>query len=75
MRGHRAQVALDVVATAGAVSPESLAAFLSHGYTAQNALEVVLGIGTYTMSALANRMVRAPLDDQLMAFAWQEPVA
>jgi len=67
--------ALDVVATTGAVSPESLAAFLSHGYTAQNALEVVLGIGTYTMSTLANRMVRAPLDDQLMAFAWQEPVA
>jgi len=38
-------------------------------------LEVVLGIGTYTMSTLANRLVRAPLDDRLMAFAWPEPVA
>jgi len=66
---------LDVVATAGAVSPESLEAFLGHGYTAENALEVVLGIGTYTMSTLANRLVRAPLDDQLVAFAWREPVA
>lgn len=65
---------LDVVAAAGAVSPESLEAFLGHGYTPENALEVVLGIGTYTMSTLANRLVRAPLDDRLMGFAWPEPV-
>ena len=60
---------LDVVATAGAVSAESLEAFLGHGYTAENALEVVLGIGAYTMSTLANRMTRAPLDYQLAAIA------
>lgn len=66
---------LDVVAAAGAVGHESLAAFLGHGYTGQNALEVVLGIGTYTMSTLANRLTRAPLDEQLRAFAWTEPVA
>ena len=51
------------------------ASSLGHGYTAENALEVVLGIGTYTMSTLANRLVRAPLDDRLMAFAWPEPIA
>ncbi len=66
---------LDVVAAAGAVSPESLEAFLGHGYTARNALDVVLGIGTYTMSTLANRMTRAPLDEQFSAFAWAEPAA
>ena len=66
---------LDVVAAAGAVSEESLRAFLGHGYTAQNALEVVLGIGAYTMSTLANRMTRAPLDEELRAFAWEEPAA
>ncbi len=33
--------------------------FLAAGYTTRNALEVVLGIGTYTMSTLANRLVRA----------------
>jgi hypothetical protein len=38
-------------------------------------LEVVLGIGTYTMSTLANRLTRAPLDEQLRAFAWDGPVA
>jgi len=66
---------LDVIAAAGAVSQESLRAFVGHGYTAQNALEVVLGIGTYTMSTLANRMTRAPLDEELRAFAWEEPAA
>ena len=60
---------LDVLETAGAVSDDQLAAFLKHGYTPQNALEVVLGIGTYTMSTLANRMTRSPVDEQLAAFA------
>ena len=66
---------LDVVAAAGAVSQESLEAFLGHGYTARNALDVVLGIGAYTMSTLANRLTQAPLDEQFGAFAWEEPAA
>ena len=66
---------LQVIEDAGAVGSESLDAFMSHGYTPQNALEVVLGIGTYTMSTLANRMTRAPLDEQLAAFAPDEHAA
>jgi len=66
---------LDVITTAGAVSQESLGAFLGRGYTARNALEVVLGIGAHTMSTLANRMTGAPLDDELRPFAWEEPAA
>jgi AhpD family alkylhydroperoxidase len=46
-------------ATTGAVSDEDLETFLAHGYTRRNALEVVFGIGTYTMSTFANRLVRA----------------
>jgi AhpD family alkylhydroperoxidase len=60
---------LEVLETAGAVDDEQLAAFYRHGYTARNALEVVLGIGAYTMSTLANRMTRSPVDDRLAAFA------
>lgn len=60
---------LDVLDAAGAVPDDSLEAFLAHGYTIRNALEVVLGVGTYTMSTLANRMTRAPLDYQLSALA------
>ncbi|GAA3392603.1 carboxymuconolactone decarboxylase family protein [Streptomyces roseoviridis] len=50
---------LQVLAASGAVSDAELDAFLAHGYTRQNALEVVLGIGTYTVSTFANRLTRA----------------
>jgi AhpD family alkylhydroperoxidase len=64
---------LAVLATSGAVTPEALLAFRAHGYTPRNALEVVLGIGTYTMSTLANRLTGAPVDEPLTPFAWQAP--
>jgi AhpD family alkylhydroperoxidase len=60
---------LDVLTTAGAVGEQSLERFLAHGFTARNALEVALGIGTYTISTLANRMTGAPVDPQLAALA------
>jgi AhpD family alkylhydroperoxidase len=60
---------LRVLDTAGDVDDGALRAFLDSGFTRQNALEVVLGIGTYTMSTLANRLTGAPLDEQIRAFA------
>jgi AhpD family alkylhydroperoxidase len=60
---------LRVLDTAGDVGDAALRDFLASGYTTQNALEVVLGIGTYTMSTLANRLTRAPVDEQLAAYA------
>ncbi|MFB6806507.1 carboxymuconolactone decarboxylase family protein [Streptomyces sp. NPDC056387] len=54
-----AQFTLQVLASSGAVSDEELERFHGFGYTRQNALEVVLGIGTYTVSTLANRLTRA----------------
>ncbi|MEU6882034.1 carboxymuconolactone decarboxylase [Streptomyces sp. NPDC046712] len=48
-----------VLAASGAVSDAELERFLAHGYTRQNALEVVLGIGAYTLSTLANRLTRS----------------
>ena len=61
---------LRVLDTAGDVGDAALRDFLARGYTTQNALEVVLGIGTYTMSTLANRLTGAPVDEQLAAYAW-----
>lgn len=63
------QFTLAVLATSGAVDDGTLRSFLAHGYTSRNALEVVLGIGAYTMSTLANRMTEAPIDPQLAQFA------
>lgn len=59
-----------VLDTAGAVSASRISAFLGHGFTARNALEVVLGVGTFTLSTFANRMTDAPLDAALTPFAW-----
>jgi AhpD family alkylhydroperoxidase len=50
---------LRVLATTGAVPDTEIEEFLAAGYTTRNALEVILGIGAYTMSTLANRLVRA----------------
>jgi AhpD family alkylhydroperoxidase len=60
---------LRVLETAGDVGDPALKAFLAHGYTEQNALEVVLGIGAYTMSTLANRLTGAPIDEPLHQYA------
>jgi AhpD family alkylhydroperoxidase len=48
-----------LIDTAGKVTDHDLDAFLAVGYTQQNALELVFGIGVYTMSTLANRLVGA----------------
>jgi AhpD family alkylhydroperoxidase len=55
--------------TAGDVGDEALGSFLGHGFTRRNALEVMLGIGAYTLSTFANRLTRAPVDDEVLAFA------
>ncbi|MEU9126265.1 hypothetical protein AB0C96_41795 [Streptomyces sp. NPDC048506] len=60
---------LAVLDHAGAVPADSVQAFLDQGFTRQNALEVVLGIGAYTLSTLANRLTDAPIDPQLAPYA------
>jgi AhpD family alkylhydroperoxidase len=60
---------LRVIDTAGDVGDAALADFLGQGFTTQHALDIVLGIGTYMMSTLANRLTGAPVDEQLSAFA------
>ncbi|MEV8537108.1 hypothetical protein [Streptomyces sp. NPDC051211] len=57
MRGYART--LQILASSGAVSDEELERFQRFGYTRQNALEVVLGIGTYMVSTFANRLTRA----------------
>jgi AhpD family alkylhydroperoxidase len=61
---------LTALATTGEVPDADLAAFVAAGYTARQALEVVLGIGAYTLSTFANRLTRAPLDEPMTPFAW-----
>jgi alkylhydroperoxidase family enzyme len=46
--------------TAGDVDDLAMESFLAAGYTPRQALDVVLGIGAYTISTFANRLTRAP---------------
>jgi AhpD family alkylhydroperoxidase len=48
-----------VVDTRGGVSDAELDRFIADGFTARQALEVVVGIATYTLSILANRLTRS----------------
>ena len=59
-----------MMATRGGVSDEALEAFDAAGFTAQQALEVCVGIATYTLSTFANRLTRAPLDAPLEPYRW-----
>jgi AhpD family alkylhydroperoxidase len=48
-----------VVDSRGAVSDAELEAYFEAGFSAQKALEVVVGVATYTLSIFANRMTRS----------------
>ncbi|GAB3343944.1 carboxymuconolactone decarboxylase family protein [Micromonospora halotolerans] len=54
----------------GDVPDDELDAFLTAGWQPRHALDVVLGVGTYTISTFANRLTDAPLDPSLAAYAW-----
>lgn len=47
---------LAVLEHSGDVPPDAWARFVTAGYTHEQALEVVLGVGVYTMTTLANRL-------------------
>ena len=57
-RGYAEQTDLDV--------------FLRAGYTKQNVLEVVLGIGLKTLSNYTNHIVDTEVDDAFSANAWHK---
>ncbi|MGW1056663.1 carboxymuconolactone decarboxylase family protein [Micromonospora rubida] len=59
----------------GAVPDDVMRAFLAAGYRPDNALDVVLGVGTYTISTFVNRLTGAPLDPQLAEHAWPADTA
>jgi len=54
------------------VEEADLNRFLQAGFTHEQALEVVLGAATTTLSSYANRLTRAPLDPAFATFSWQK---
>ncbi len=61
---------LRVLETRGAVGSEAEQALLLAGFGAREALDVVVGVATYTLSTYANRLTDAPLDAAFEAHRW-----
>lgn len=53
---------LEVLDTTGDVGEAAWSEFLAVGFDRAHALDVVLGVATYTLSTLANRLTQAPVD-------------
>ncbi|HBY59178.1 MAG TPA: carboxymuconolactone decarboxylase [Solibacterales bacterium] len=65
----------EVVERRGWPSATSYERFLDAGYTSEQALEVVLGVGMKTLSNYTNHLARTPLDPQFAPAAWEPAVA
>lgn len=62
-----------VIASHGDVPDTERAAFEAAGFNSRQALDVVVGIATYTLSTFSNRLTRAPLESALEPYRWSEP--
>jgi len=62
----------EMVRTHAHVAVETWERFAGAGYTEQNALDVVLGVGVYLLSTYANIATRSELDAPFAAFAWSK---
>lgn len=53
-----------IIEKKGWVSPEEIEIFISSGYTKENVLEILVGIGHKIMSNYLNHMAHTPVDEQ-----------
>ncbi len=58
----------------GKIAEAELAAFFAAGYSAQQVLEVILGIAVKTMSNYTNSVAGTPLDKAVEKLRWKKPL-
>lgn len=63
---------LSIVRTRGSIAAADLQRFISAGYTAQQALEVVLGVAIKVMSNYTNALAQTPLDAEVQSLQWRK---
>lgn len=66
------QYARDLMLNRGKVTDEVKGRFLRAGYTPQQALEIILGIGYKTLSNYTSRLSHTPLDNEFKDSAWND---
>lgn len=62
-----------LIRTQGKVAQADLDSFLAHGWSSQQALEVILGLAIKTMSNYTNSIAGTPLDRAVEKLAWTKP--
>ena len=62
-----------MVRNRGEVSEQDLGAFYAAGFSAAQALEVVLGVGFSVMANFSGHLVQAPLGAAFEPHAWSRP--
>lgn len=66
------QFTSEVVSKRGYPSQETKDRFHGAGYTAQNGLEVILGVAMKTISNYTNHIAKTPLDDAFAPARWEK---
>lgn len=64
-----ARFTLAVINARGKVGDHALSEFFDAGYTAENALDVVLGVSLATLCNYANNLINTPINPELQPFA------
>ena len=64
-----AKFTIAVINTKGAVGDEAYNDFLEAGYTAQNALDVILGVSLASLCNYANNLAQTPINPELQEYA------
>ncbi|XQQ07264.1 MAG: carboxymuconolactone decarboxylase family protein [Leptolyngbya sp. IPPAS B-1204] len=67
------QFTKSLILNRGKIVEVELKAFLAVGYSAQQALEVILGIAVKTMSNYTNSIAGTPLDKAVEKLRWEKP--
>ncbi len=62
-----------MVTTRGWVTKDEISAFMTHGYTEQHVLEIILGIAMKVIHNYTNHIAETPLDQVFQPHNWSRP--
>jgi AhpD family alkylhydroperoxidase len=68
------QFTKSLILNRGKIAEVELKSFFAVGYSAQQALEVILGIAVKTMSNYTNSIAGTPLDNAVENLRWKKPI-
>lgn len=62
-----------IILKKGHIETKELEDFLNAGFTQQNVIEIIGGIGSKTIANFANIIAKTPVDDSMKKYIWERP--